>query len=406
MLKKRKKSDRVTFKNIWMCYLLMVKDAVSQQNLLDIVRPKSEYFERLAKNVNKYGGLFNAHLHLDRASTLDKKYLEHMSMDPVEASSYPLSVKQNITGDLHRGLAYERNDLARRMEDQLDIMIELGTKRADSFIDVSNDNVGLTGLEVALELKEKKKQDIDFRVGAYAVFGFKDSEPRQWEIFVDAANMSDFLGCLPERDDKKYHPRHIGYDEHFRRTLRLANDLGKPIQYHVDQANDSREIGTETLIQAVRWLGGPILDKDDPSVWAIHAISPSAYDEARFQKLLNELSEYNIGVICCPTAAISMRQLRPIESPTHNSIARVLEMLVEGIPVRIGSDNIADIFLPSTTASLYDEALVLSNATRFYNPDILAKILCGKELTDMDRELIYKSLEQDRKVFDDLRTKL
>ena len=50
-------------------------------------------------------------------------------------------------------------------------------------------------------------------------------------------------------------------------------------------------------------------------------------------------------------------------------------------------------------ASLYDEILVLSNAIRFYNPDILAKVACGKSLTDIDRELIAKSLENDQNVF-------
>jgi len=111
---------------------------------------------------------------------------------------------------------------------------------------------------------------------------------------------------------------------------------------------------------------------------------------------------HNIGVISCPTAALSMRQLRPIQTPTHNSIARVLDMLEAEIPVRIGSDNIADVFLPSTTASLYDELLVLSNAIRFYNPDILGKLGSGSKLTDMDRELVNRVLEQDRKAFSDL----
>jgi len=352
--------------------------------------------------VEKYGGLFNAHLHLDRSSTLDKKYLEHMSMDPIEASSYPLRVKQNLTGDLHRGVAYKKSDLKRRIGLNLDRMIELGTKRADSFIDVSCDNVGLTALDIALELKEEKKDQIDFKVGAYPIFGFKDLEYQRWELFVEGAKRADYLGCLPERDDKKYHPSHIGFDEHFKRTLQLAIELGKPIHYHVDQANDPKEKGTETLIQAVRWIGTPDIGSDEPSVWAIHVISPSAYDENRFEALLDGLRKYNIGVISSPTAALSMRQLRPIQTPTHNSIARVLDMLAAEIPVRFGSDNIADVFLPSTTASLYDELLVLSNTIRFYNPDILGKLGSGSKLTDMDRELISRSLEQDKKAFSDL----
>ncbi len=364
--------------------------------------PQSEFYQLLESAVKKYGGLFNSHLHLDRSSTLSRKYLEHVNMDPVEASSYPLRVKQNLTGDLHRGPAYDQADLKSRMGANLDIMINIGTKRADSFIDVSCDNVGLTALEVALELKKEKKHEIDFRVGAYPIFGFKDSEPQRWELFVEAVKKADFLGLLPERDDKAYNPNHIGFDNHFKRTLQLAIESHKPVHYHVDQANDPREKGTETLIQSVRWLGSPKITENEPSVWAVHVISPSAYDEHRFKTMVNNLGEYNIGVISCPTAALSMRQLRPIATPTHNSVARILDFLVAQIPVRLGSDNIADVFLPSTTASLYDEILVLSNAIRFYNPDILGKLSTGFKLTDMDRELISRSIEQDKKVFANL----
>jgi hypothetical protein len=43
--------------------------------------------------------------------------------------------------------------------------------------------------------------------------------------------------------------------------------------------------------------------------------------------MVDKLLKNNIGIITCPSAAISMRQLRPIKTYTHNSIARVLEML-------------------------------------------------------------------------------
>ncbi len=209
---------------------------------------------------------------------------------------------------------------------------------------------------------------------------------------------ADFLGTLPERDARF---GHVGYDEHIRRTLALAHKAKKPIHYHLDQANDPRENGTETVIEAVRWLGSPKVEGETgPTVWAVHVISPSTYEEDRFEKMLEGLLEYNIGVICCPSAAISMRQKRPIDTPTHNSVARILEMAERKIPVRLGSDNIADVFLPATTASLYDEVLVLSNALRFYNVEVLAKLMCGMPLNNMDRKAIHDSLEEDRKVFE------
>src|SRR5205823_10199605 len=119
--------------------------------------------------------------------------------------------------------------------------------------------------------------------------------------------------------------------------------LRKSVHIHVDQQNDPGEDGTERVINAARRLGASPDPIKEPMIWLVHVISPSTYDEARFEATLAALAELNIGVICCPSAALSMRQLRSIPTPTYNSIARVLEMLVAEIYVRLGSDNICDI---------------------------------------------------------------
>lgn len=358
---------------------------------------KTEFYTRLEEAVARHKGLVNAHLHLDRACTLDSRYLAHVGMDPLQASAYPLVVKQDLTGDLHRGPAYQREDLQRRITQQLEELIAVGTRRAYSFIDVSADEVGVTAFEVAQELKRAKREKIDFQVGAYPVFGFRDDEPQRWDVFERAAYSADFLGTLPERDARL---GHIGYDKHIIKALKIAHRLQKPIHYHLDQGNDPRENGMETIIEAVRWLGSPkVPGIEGPMVWGVHVISPSAYNEKRFERMVDDLVKYNIGVICCPSAALSMRQLRPLKTPTHNSIARILEMAERQVPILLGSDNIADVFLPSTTASLYDEVFILSNALRFYNVEVLAKMMCGVALNAMDREIIRAHVEEDRKVF-------
>jgi hypothetical protein len=90
-----------------------------------------------------------------------------------------------------------------------------------------------------------------------------------------------------------------------------------------------------------------------------------------------------------------MRQLRPIWSPTHNSIPRVLELLRAGVWVRLGSDNVADICSPSTTADLNDEIFVLSGAVRFYDVEILAKLGAGIRLSESDRRVIADHLDRN-----------
>jgi hypothetical protein len=43
-----------------------------------------EYARSLMRQVGKFGGFNNAHAHLDRANTLDSKYLEHVGISPTE----------------------------------------------------------------------------------------------------------------------------------------------------------------------------------------------------------------------------------------------------------------------------------------------------------------------------------
>src|SRR3990172_1375280 len=363
--------------------------------------PLCEYDEAILESVKRLGGFENAHTHFDRASTLQRKYLEHKGIDPVQGSStLTLKDKQNLTGELHKGAAYTREDLYARMEREVIKQILMDTRSVTSFVDATPDleEKGLIAINVAEELREKYKEQIAFQIAVSPIFGFKDEKAGRWEVYREAAQKAQVLGGLPEKDDA---PDRIGYDEHIKRLLQLGIELHKEVHLQVDQANDPREKGTETIIQAVRWLGSPKIDNNDnsPTVWSIHAISPSGYDDKRFYEMVENLIKYNIGVICCPNAALSMRQLRPIVTPTHNSIARVLEMAEAGVRVKIGTDNICDVYIPSGDGSILTEVRTLSNAVRFYVPDIMAKLGAGKPLNETDKKTIRGTLHTDKESF-------
>lgn len=352
-------------------------------------------FEQELRNaIKNLGGWFNAHAHIDRAYVMESKYVEHADMDPWDIATYPLEVKQHTTGTLHEGLAYTRESLRERISKALEASIAHGTRRLDSFIDTTADCIKTTALEVALELKEHYRGKIDFRVGAYPIFGFKDDQPERWEVFLHGAKMADFIGTLPERDSR---PTHIGFKEHFRRILNAANALDyKEVHMHVDQSNRPDENGTETLIEAVRWLrpdSSGRVQRRTPTVWAVHALSIASYSEDRFKRVVEGLYETNIGVIVCPSATISNKQNRNIMVPMHNSITRVLELLLAGIPVRIGTDNVEDFFLPAGSLDLYNEVSYAANALRFYNFTTWAKIATGHPLNEVDKMKIRSSLE-------------
>ncbi len=353
------------------------------------------WYDRLTAEVRKQGGLFNAHLHLDRAGTFDDRYLATAHHRVFEDFHVSLQTKHAMIADLHAGPAFDRDDFHQRVTATLEEMHAVGTVRADTMVDVTPDRVGLTGLEWMQQIKVQWADRIDIRLGAYTPFGFRDSEPHRWQVFEEGARRADFIGCLPEADDTDDYPEHIGFEEHCRRVLELAQGTGKMVHVHTDQRFEDSERGTERLVEAVRRHGAPVAADGEPMIWAVHLVSPSTYDDDRFYRLADAMAELRIGLIACPSAALGMRMLRPLSSPTGNAMPRVLELLSRGVHVRMGSDNIADICSPSTTANLIDEALVLSAALRFYQPEVIAKLLCGEALHQSDRAFVSEHLARN-----------
>ena len=358
------------------------------------------WYRRLDTAIRQQGGMFNAHLHLDRAGTLDEVYMESIGHRILDTSHISLHQKHSMITNLHKGLAYTPEDFDRRINAFLDEMVACNTVRADTLVDCTADGLGLTAMKWMQEIKRQRAGQIDLRLAAYSPFGFDDADPVRWELMVEGAKHADFLAALPEADDTDEYPSHIGFREHCKRMLMLANEHGKMLHVHTDQRNEPSEDGTEQLIEVVREVGSPKMPNGEPSVWAVHLISPSTYDDARFNRMVEGMLECNIGVITCPSAALGMRQFRPLMTPTYNSIPRLLEMLVAGVHVRVGSDNISDICSPSTTADLVDEIYVLSAALRFYQPDILARLAAGKPLDGKQRDFVRDHLANNQMQID------
>ena len=361
---------------------------------------RTPFFRAFDEAVESLGGMFNAHLHLDRYGTLADHYMADASHQILPNSHVSLQKKHYLINALHSGPAYEQADLRQRVNECLDAMVACNTRRADTLVDVTADRVGLSALYTMKQI-QAERYDIELRLGAYSPLGFRDDEPARWDVFEQGVRSADFLASLPEADDTDDYPANIGFEENCRRMLALAREVGKPIHVHTDQRNESSEAGTERLIQVLRDTGGHDLGDGDPSVWVVHMISPTTYEPSRFDALVEGLVEQGVGVIVCPSAAIGMRQLRPLRSYTDNCIPRVLELLQGGVHVRLASDNIADICSPSTTADLTDEVLVLSAAVRYYGIDLLARLAAGerpsaRELEALNVHLAKNALEIEK----------
>ena len=88
------------------------------------------------------------------------------------------------------------------------------------------------------------------------------------------------------------------------------------------------------------------------------------------------MKNLDVSVIVCPSAAISMKQKHSVYSPIHNSIAPIKILLEEGVNVKLGIDNIEDLFMPLVDGDMWFETRLLMEATRIYNIDKIIKIVC------------------------------
>lgn len=385
----------------------MLREKALLKGSMLVPRELSPYDIMVLTLVQEHGGFYNAHTHLDRADTVLADYLGHINTTPIESGVLPLKAKQNLTGDLHRGKAYTEADLKERMAAVLERQIKYGTTGLATCIDVTPDikDDGMLAFKIAKELQKQFADRIAIKIAPNPIFGFKKDSGR-WEVFKAAAQEADYLSALPEKDDfSDPHTRDgkVGYRSHLRMVLDLACELKKEVHLHLDQANNSKEEGTKTLIEGLKWLDQPMIDgQASPTVWVVHMISPSAYSEERFKEIIDGLLEHNIGVIVCPSAAVSMRQLRAIMAPTHNSIARVLELLKARVPILMGTDNICDVYVAQDSGDMLAELINLGHAIRFSTPHVLAKIAAGVKLNEVDLSVIGEALYQDRKVFLDI----
>ena len=206
--------------------------------------PVTQFYDDLKGAISELGGMHNAHLHLDRAGTLDERYMSGAGHRIMESSHISLKKKHSLISVLHEGGAYEEQDLRRRVNDCLDIMADCDTRRADSLVDVTADNVQLSALHIMRDIQRERSGDIELRIGAYSPLGFRDDEPRRWEVFEQGAAEADFVAALPEADDTDDYPGHIGFEEHCRRVLDIARRRQCMVHVHTDQRNEPTESGT------------------------------------------------------------------------------------------------------------------------------------------------------------------
>jgi cytosine/adenosine deaminase-related metal-dependent hydrolase len=256
---------------------------------------------------------------------------------------------------------YTHEDLIERIGRGVEGMIAQGVTHCRTLVDADS-TVKLLPVEAALEVKRRYRDRIHFEIGVQPLQGVLDEESRRY--FVKACEKADLVGGLPSKDRPTP-------EKHIDTIMSVARDLGKRLDVHVDQENNPFENETEMLARKTIEHGL------EGRVSAVHAISVAAKPPTEQDRTILLLKDAGVSVICCPSAALSMKQL-DMTGPLHNSIAPVPKLLEAGVPVYLGADNIYDLFMPLVDGDMWFECRVLMEACRFYDLRRVAEIACDK----------------------------
>jgi cytosine/adenosine deaminase-related metal-dependent hydrolase len=303
---------------------------------------------QMLEAIKKSGGFVNCHAHFDKAYYITREGLQKSMLD--------METKWRMSDDIKRSLSVDQ--IKDRIRRALDKLIAQGCKQTCTFID-SYDAVGHKAIDAANAVKKEYKNKINLLTITQPLGGLVDKKAHA--LYEEITAKADIAGGLPSKD-------RANDVQHLNHLFKIAKKLNKPVHVHIDQENNPNERDTEKLIAAVKrhhYQGRTV---------AVHAISVSAQPKKYRKKIYKELAKLGIAVVVCPSAALSMRQLDQFNSPVHNSIANVPEMLEAGVLVGMGVDNIADFYEPFVDGDMWTELRMLQESCRYYDFENLVKI--------------------------------
>ena len=292
------------------------------------------------EKIRESGGYSCYHAHFDKAYLMTPDVFENCQVSLQEKWKLYREFKQN----------YTRKDLLDRMSRCVISMIDQDVKYVRTFVDADS-IVGQKCIDAAVCLKEMYKDKIKIDIAIQPLEGLED--PKSKKNFLEACVKADFIGGLPDRDSSP--------ENHLDLLFGLARSLNKPVDIHVGQNNIPSEKETELVLDKIEE------HNLEQKVSLVHCISLACQEEDYIRRQANRMQQLNVDVIVCPSAAISMKQNHSVYSPVHNSIAPVSILLDEGVNVKLGMDNIEDLFMPLVDGDMWFETRLLMEATRIYD---------------------------------------
>jgi len=194
----------------------------------------------------------------------------------------------------------------------------------------------LEGVKALIRAREEFKGIVEIQVCAFAQDGWV-REPGADKLMRQAMELgADVVGGIPWIEYTE-----ADAQEHIKQIFDLAQEFNKDVSMLVDDAGDAGLRTLETMaVETIKrgWQGRAL---------AHHARAMALYPQPYFQKVAALLKQAQMAVVSDPHTG-----------PLH---ARVKELLVEGVTVCLGQDDISDAYYPFGRNNMLEVAFLAAH---------------------------------------------
>lgn len=258
-------------------------------------------------------GLVDAHTHLDK-------------------SYFPL---HNQSGTLLEAIEVWRANKRNRSKAQIQATVRRALQTAiangitamRSHIDVEATS-DLTTVEIILALREEWAGLIDLQLVALGYPG--GSAENQAALRSALALGMDFVGGVPALTPDP--------QAEIAATFALAEEVGKPIDLHIDETEDPQMLSLETLAELTSAHGM------QGQVTAGHCCSLAFADTITAARVIDKVAQAGLHIVTLPSCNLVL--MGRSQQPVPRGVTRVKELLARGVNVSAASDNVSDPFNP------------------------------------------------------------
>lgn len=305
--------------------------------------PKDLILTKIKNN----GGWVNAHAHIDRAFSLDENL--YKKANALRHEKWKLNKELRINSKI--------SDIYNRMAKATELLLSQGVTAIGTFIDIDPD-VKDKAIKASCNVREKYKKDMKYRFIIQTSYGIFTEETRKW--FEYGADYVDIIGGLVKAAEGRE-------EEYLDIIMATAKEKKKMVHEHIDELNSPLEKETELLARKTIEYGM------QGKVVGIHGISINAHPKKYRQKVYKLMNDAKLMMVACPMSWLNSRR-EEVLTPTHNPSTPVDEMVANKIPVALGIDNIADVFMPYNDGIIWNDLRALMEMNRLYDIDTLVKI--------------------------------